>query len=68
MLCWSGIDLHILVEFEALPNLRELYADLSQGILSVKEFMWQHSLCGVAVYVDQRLKQNEAALYPLLAC
>ena len=68
MLCWSGIDLHILVEFEALRDLREVHADLSQGILSVKEFMWQHSLCGVAVYVDKRLKQKEAALSRLLAC
>ena len=70
ILCSSGLgdEKHMLFECEALRDLREDHADLFQGILSVKEFMWQRSMPGVAVHVDKGLTQNEAALIAELAC
>ena len=63
-LCSAGLGdgLHMLFDCEALHDLRKEHADLFQGVVSVKEFMWQHSISGVAVYVDKCLTQNEAAL------
>ena len=62
-LCAAGLgdEMHMLFECEALRNLWEVHADLFQGVLSVKEFMWQHNMSGVAVYVDKCLKRDEAA-------
>ena len=37
-------------------------ADLFQGALSVKEFMWQQNMSGVAVYVGKCLKWRGAAV------
>ena len=36
-----------VITHEALRDLREVHADLFQGVLSVKEFMWQHNMSGV---------------------
>ena len=62
-LCSAGLgdEMHMF-ECEALRDLREEHADLFQGVLSVKDFMWQHNMSGVAVYVDKCLTRNEAAL------
>ena len=57
-----GDEMDMLFECEALCDLREEHADLFQGVLSVKKFMWQHNMSDVAVYVDKCLTRNEAAL------
>ena len=63
-LCAAGLgnDMHVLFECEALYDLREVHADLFQGVLLIKEFMRQHNMSDVAVYVDKYLKWNETAL------
>ena len=53
----------MLFECEALCDLRKDHAVLFQGSLSVKEFIWQHNMSGVTVYVDKCLALNEAALF-----
>ena len=51
--------MHMIFECEQLCDLPEAYAGLFCGITTMKEFMWQLDLRGVAAFVDQCLSRHE---------
>ena len=60
-LCSVGLgdEMHMIFECEQLCDLREAHAGLFRGITTMKEFMWQRDLHGVAAFVDQCLLRHE---------
>ena len=54
-----GDEMHMIFECEQLCDLRQAHAGLFRGITTMKEFMWQRDLHGVAAFVDQCLLRHE---------